>query len=171
MNVFQAETNLPDDFFSEDTSGLMELRSTPAPAAAKLGCVLVTALGVARLPICPASLWHYYTSFSFLAEVFCQPVQRSCLVKVKAWLSSEVLIKTVVRLWVSGTNGLLFPVHQFQWAFSRYWLEIVILWHLAGGFWTQAAGYQPAPQGWLSKHSKTPWDLLPLDFVCNRKWH
>uniref|UniRef100_A0A8B9TXG2 V-type proton ATPase subunit a n=1 Tax=Anas platyrhynchos TaxID=8839 RepID=A0A8B9TXG2_ANAPL len=26
---FQAETNLPDDFFSEDTSGLLELRSTP----------------------------------------------------------------------------------------------------------------------------------------------
>ncbi|KAK2539653.1 Atp6v0a4 [Columba guinea] len=37
QDFFEAETNLPDDFFSEDTSGLLELRSTPAPAAAKLG--------------------------------------------------------------------------------------------------------------------------------------
>uniref|UniRef100_A0A8B9BM75 V-type proton ATPase subunit a n=2 Tax=Anser TaxID=8842 RepID=A0A8B9BM75_9AVES len=36
QDFFEAETNLPDDFFSEDTSGLLELRSTPA-AAAKLG--------------------------------------------------------------------------------------------------------------------------------------
>ncbi|XP_037245768.1 V-type proton ATPase 116 kDa subunit a isoform X4 [Falco rusticolus] len=37
QDFFEAETNLPDDFFSEDTSGLLELRSTPAAAAAKLG--------------------------------------------------------------------------------------------------------------------------------------
>ncbi|XP_057276530.1 V-type proton ATPase 116 kDa subunit a 4 isoform X2 [Pezoporus wallicus] len=36
QDFFEAETNLPDDFFSEDTSGLLELKSTPA-AAAKLG--------------------------------------------------------------------------------------------------------------------------------------
>ncbi|XP_059673228.1 V-type proton ATPase 116 kDa subunit a 4 isoform X2 [Gavia stellata] len=35
QDFFEAETNLPDDFFSEDTSGLLELRSTAA--AAKLG--------------------------------------------------------------------------------------------------------------------------------------
>uniref|UniRef100_A0A8C5IRR0 V-type proton ATPase subunit a n=1 Tax=Junco hyemalis TaxID=40217 RepID=A0A8C5IRR0_JUNHY len=35
QDFFEAETNLPDDFFSEDTSGLLELRSTPAAAAAK----------------------------------------------------------------------------------------------------------------------------------------
>lgn len=52
---FQAETNLPDDFFSEDTSGLLELRSTPA-AAAKLGCVLVTAPSLTRLPTCTTVL-------------------------------------------------------------------------------------------------------------------
>lgn len=52
---FQAETNLPDDFFSEDTSGLLELRSTPA-AAAKLGCVLVTAPSLTRLPTCTTLL-------------------------------------------------------------------------------------------------------------------
>lgn len=55
-NVFQAETNLPDDFFSEDTSGLLELRSTPAAAAAKLGWVLVVASSLARLPTCAALL-------------------------------------------------------------------------------------------------------------------
>uniref|UniRef100_A0A8C0FC67 V-type proton ATPase subunit a n=1 Tax=Bubo bubo TaxID=30461 RepID=A0A8C0FC67_BUBBB len=37
QDFFEAETNLPDDFFSEDTSGLLELRSTSAAAAAKLG--------------------------------------------------------------------------------------------------------------------------------------
>ncbi|XP_049677586.1 V-type proton ATPase 116 kDa subunit a 4 isoform X2 [Accipiter gentilis] len=37
QDFFEAETNLPDDFFSEDTSGLLELRSSPAAAAAKLG--------------------------------------------------------------------------------------------------------------------------------------
>lgn len=55
-DVFQAETNLPDDFFSEDTSGLLELRSTPAAAAAKLGCVLLMAPSLARLPTCTALL-------------------------------------------------------------------------------------------------------------------
>ncbi|KYO36489.1 hypothetical protein Y1Q_0024220 [Alligator mississippiensis] len=37
QDFFETETSLPDDFFSEDTSGLLELRSTPAAAAAKLG--------------------------------------------------------------------------------------------------------------------------------------
>uniref|UniRef100_A0A8C9GCT8 V-type proton ATPase subunit a n=1 Tax=Pavo cristatus TaxID=9049 RepID=A0A8C9GCT8_PAVCR len=37
QDFFEAETNLPDDFFSEDTSGLLELRTTPSAAAAKLG--------------------------------------------------------------------------------------------------------------------------------------
>ncbi|XP_050801558.1 V-type proton ATPase 116 kDa subunit a 4 [Gopherus flavomarginatus] len=37
QDFFETETNLPDDFFNEDTSGLLELRSTPASVAAKLG--------------------------------------------------------------------------------------------------------------------------------------
>ncbi|XP_008169359.2 V-type proton ATPase 116 kDa subunit a 4 isoform X1 [Chrysemys picta bellii] len=37
QDFFETETNLPDDFFNEDTSGLLELRSTPAAVAAKLG--------------------------------------------------------------------------------------------------------------------------------------
>ncbi|XP_006138122.2 V-type proton ATPase 116 kDa subunit a 4 [Pelodiscus sinensis] len=37
QDFFETETNLPDDFFNEDTSGLLELRSTSAAAAAKLG--------------------------------------------------------------------------------------------------------------------------------------
>ncbi|XP_032637830.1 V-type proton ATPase 116 kDa subunit a 4 [Chelonoidis abingdonii] len=37
QDFFETETNLPDDFFNEDTSGLLELRSTPATVAAKLG--------------------------------------------------------------------------------------------------------------------------------------
>lgn len=133
---FQAETNLPDDFFSEDTSGLLELRSTPA-AAAKLGCVLVTAPSLTRLPTCTTLLWHQYTSFSLLAQAACQPLQWSWLIRVKEWLSSEVIIKTMVRIWVSGTKGLLLPGHRFQWALSRYWLKIIFLWLLMFGFWTQ----------------------------------
>ncbi|XP_039218235.1 V-type proton ATPase 116 kDa subunit a isoform X2 [Crotalus tigris] len=39
QDFFETETNLPDDFFSEDTSGLLELRSTPAAVAAKLGFI------------------------------------------------------------------------------------------------------------------------------------
>lgn len=35
----QTETNLPDDFFTEDTSGLLELRALPAYMAGKLGLV------------------------------------------------------------------------------------------------------------------------------------
>uniref|UniRef100_F6SXF7 V-type proton ATPase subunit a n=1 Tax=Monodelphis domestica TaxID=13616 RepID=F6SXF7_MONDO len=35
--TFQTETNLTDDFFSEDTSGLLELRSVPSAVAGKLG--------------------------------------------------------------------------------------------------------------------------------------
>ncbi|XP_077195919.1 V-type proton ATPase 116 kDa subunit a 4 isoform X2 [Paroedura picta] len=38
-DFFETETNLPDDFFNEDTSGLLELRSTPAAVAAKLGFI------------------------------------------------------------------------------------------------------------------------------------
>ncbi|KAG8138273.1 hypothetical protein E2320_004175 [Naja naja] len=38
QDFFETETNLPDDFFNEDTSGLLELRSTPA-VAAKLGFI------------------------------------------------------------------------------------------------------------------------------------
>ncbi|KAM9388409.1 V-type proton ATPase 116 kDa subunit a 4 [Phaethornis superciliosus] len=36
-DFFEAETNLPDDFFSEDASGLLELKTTTSAAAAKLG--------------------------------------------------------------------------------------------------------------------------------------
>lgn len=36
---FQTETNLADDFFTEDTSGLLELRTTPAYVTGKLGLV------------------------------------------------------------------------------------------------------------------------------------
>nr|XP_020656087.1 V-type proton ATPase 116 kDa subunit a [Pogona vitticeps] len=39
QDFFETETNLPDDFFNEDTSGLLELRSTPAAVAAKLGFI------------------------------------------------------------------------------------------------------------------------------------
>nr|XP_056701765.1 V-type proton ATPase 116 kDa subunit a 4 [Euleptes europaea] len=39
QDFFERETNLPDDFFNEDTSGLLELRSTPAAVAAKLGFI------------------------------------------------------------------------------------------------------------------------------------
>ncbi|XP_060635689.2 V-type proton ATPase 116 kDa subunit a 4 isoform X2 [Anolis sagrei] len=39
QDFFETETNLPDDFFNEDTSGLLELKSTPAAAAAKLGFI------------------------------------------------------------------------------------------------------------------------------------
>ncbi|XP_074863497.1 V-type proton ATPase 116 kDa subunit a 4 isoform X2 [Carettochelys insculpta] len=39
QDFFETETNLSDDFFSEDTSGLLELRSTSAGAAAKLGFI------------------------------------------------------------------------------------------------------------------------------------
>ncbi|KAM6436122.1 V-type proton ATPase 116 kDa subunit a 4 [Liasis olivaceus] len=39
QDFFETETNLPDDFFNEDTSGLLELRSTPAAIAAKLGFI------------------------------------------------------------------------------------------------------------------------------------
>lgn len=35
--------------------------------------------------------------------------------------------QNMVRLWVSGTNGLLLPGHQFQWSLSRDWLKIAIL--------------------------------------------
>ncbi|EMP23989.1 hypothetical protein UY3_18932 [Chelonia mydas] len=41
QDFFETETNLPDDFFNEDTSGLLELRSTPTAVAAKLGVVHV----------------------------------------------------------------------------------------------------------------------------------
>ncbi|XP_067392438.1 V-type proton ATPase 116 kDa subunit a 4 [Emydura macquarii macquarii] len=37
QDFFETETNLSDDFFNEDTSGLLELRSTSAAVAAKLG--------------------------------------------------------------------------------------------------------------------------------------
>lgn len=36
---FQTETSLADDFFTEDTSGLLELRATPAYVTGKLGLV------------------------------------------------------------------------------------------------------------------------------------
>ncbi|XP_044297064.1 V-type proton ATPase 116 kDa subunit a isoform X2 [Varanus komodoensis] len=39
QDFFETETNLPDDFFNEDTSGLLELRSSPAAVAAKLGFI------------------------------------------------------------------------------------------------------------------------------------
>lgn len=44
--VFQTETNLADDFFVEDTSGLLELRAIPAFMTGKLGLVSVHALRV-----------------------------------------------------------------------------------------------------------------------------
>ncbi|XP_056655723.1 V-type proton ATPase 116 kDa subunit a 4 [Monodelphis domestica] len=37
QDFFETETNLTDDFFSEDTSGLLELRSVPSAVAGKLG--------------------------------------------------------------------------------------------------------------------------------------
>lgn len=72
-------------------------------------------------------------SFSFLAEGAHQPPLHSCFMKIREWLSSEIIIKIMVRLWISGTNGLLLPGHQFLWSLSRYWFKVAILRDLTHG--------------------------------------
>lgn len=87
---------------------------------------------------------------SFSAEGAQQPPLHSFFMKIRDWLSSKVTIKTMVRLWLSGTNGLLLPGHQFQWCLRRHWVKIGVLRHLTHDFWTQ-----PGPHGWMSNHRKS----------------
>lgn len=79
-------------------------------------------------------VWHCCdtgtASFSFLAESAHQPPLQIYSMKIREGLSSKIIIKTVVRLQVGGTNGILLPGHQFQWSLNRYWLKTSVLRHL-----------------------------------------
>ncbi|XP_038609414.1 V-type proton ATPase 116 kDa subunit a isoform X1 [Tachyglossus aculeatus] len=57
QDFFETETNLTDDFFNEDTSGLLELRSSPAAVAAKLGFT-AGVIQRERLPPFERLLWR-----------------------------------------------------------------------------------------------------------------
>lgn len=57
QDFFETETNLPDDFFTEDTSGLLELRAMPAYMTGKLGFT-AGVINRERMPSFERLLWR-----------------------------------------------------------------------------------------------------------------
>ncbi|KAM6202244.1 V-type proton ATPase 116 kDa subunit a 4 [Rhynchocyon petersi] len=85
QDFFETETNLADDFFTEDTSGLLELRVTPTAATGKLG---FTAGVVARerMAAFERLLWrvcrgNIYLKFSEMAVPLEDPVTKEDIKK------------------------------------------------------------------------------------------
>ncbi|XP_029455627.1 V-type proton ATPase 116 kDa subunit a [Rhinatrema bivittatum] len=81
QDFFEAEANLPDDFFNEDTTGLLELRTVPSAAAAgKLGFT-AGVIGRERMPSFERLLWrvcrgNIYLKYSELDTVLEDPITK-----------------------------------------------------------------------------------------------
>ncbi|CAI9534139.1 unnamed protein product [Staurois parvus] len=81
QDFFEAEANLPDDFFNEDTSSLLELRTIPTPAAAgKLGFT-AGVIGRERMAAFERLLWrvcrgNIYLKYSELDTTLEDPVTK-----------------------------------------------------------------------------------------------
>ncbi|XP_063785317.1 V-type proton ATPase 116 kDa subunit a 4 [Pseudophryne corroboree] len=81
QDFFEAEANLPDDFFSEDTSSLLELRTVPSAAAAgKLGYT-AGVIGRERMASFERLLWrvcrgNIYVKYSELDTTLEDPVTK-----------------------------------------------------------------------------------------------
>ncbi|XP_053574917.1 V-type proton ATPase 116 kDa subunit a 4 [Bombina bombina] len=81
QDFFEAEGNLPDDFFTEDTSSLLELRTVPSAAAAgKLGFT-AGVIGRERMSAFERLLWrvcrgNIYLKYSELETTLEDPVTR-----------------------------------------------------------------------------------------------
>ncbi|EPQ13164.1 V-type proton ATPase 116 kDa subunit a isoform 4 [Myotis brandtii] len=89
QDFFETETNLPDDFFTEDTSGLLELRAMPAYMAGKLGFT-AGVINRERMASFERLLWrvcrgNIYLKFSEMDTVLEDPVTAvaACLVMAK----------------------------------------------------------------------------------------
>ncbi|CAH2276512.1 V-type proton ATPase 116 kDa subunit a isoform X1 [Pelobates cultripes] len=82
QDFFEAEANLPDDFFSEDTSSLLELRTVPSAAAAgKLGFT-AGVIGRERMATFERLLWrvcrgNIYLKYSELDTTLEDPVTKT----------------------------------------------------------------------------------------------
>nr|XP_033808872.1 V-type proton ATPase 116 kDa subunit a isoform X2 [Geotrypetes seraphini] len=81
QDFFEAEANLPDDFFNEDTTGLLELRTVPSAAAAgKLGFT-AGVIGRERMASFERLLWrvcrgNIYLKYSELDTVLEDPITK-----------------------------------------------------------------------------------------------
>nr|KAF6319170.1 ATPase H+ transporting V0 subunit a4 [Myotis myotis] len=80
QDFFETETNLPDDFFTEDTSGLLELRAMPAYMAGKLGFT-AGVINRERMASFERLLWrvcrgNIYLKFSEMDTVLEDPVTK-----------------------------------------------------------------------------------------------
>ncbi|MEE6477922.1 hypothetical protein FKM82_011671, partial [Ascaphus truei] len=81
QDFFEAEANLPDDFFNEDTSSLLELRTVPSAAAAgKLGFT-AGVIGRERMAMFERMLWrvcrgNIYLKYSELEAELEDPVTK-----------------------------------------------------------------------------------------------
>uniref|UniRef100_A0A8D1SRM6 V-type proton ATPase subunit a n=1 Tax=Sus scrofa TaxID=9823 RepID=A0A8D1SRM6_PIG len=80
QDFFETETNLTDDFFLEDTSGLLELRPTPAHMSGKLGFT-AGVIHRERMASFEKLLWrvcrgNIYLKFSEMDTVLEDPVTR-----------------------------------------------------------------------------------------------
>nr|KAF6417865.1 ATPase H+ transporting V0 subunit a4 [Rousettus aegyptiacus] len=80
QDFFETETNLPDDFFTEDTSGLLELRALPAYMAGKLGFT-AGVVNRERMASFERLLWrvcrgNIYLKFSEMDTVLEDPVTK-----------------------------------------------------------------------------------------------
>ncbi|XP_030070579.1 V-type proton ATPase 116 kDa subunit a 4 [Microcaecilia unicolor] len=81
QDFFETEANLPDDFFNEDTTGLLELRTAPSAAAAgKLGFT-AGVIGRERMASFERLLWrvcrgNIYVKYSELDTVLEDPVTK-----------------------------------------------------------------------------------------------
>uniref|UniRef100_A0A8C5PZD4 V-type proton ATPase subunit a n=1 Tax=Leptobrachium leishanense TaxID=445787 RepID=A0A8C5PZD4_9ANUR len=82
QDFFEAEANLPDDFFNEDTSSLLELRTVPSAAAAgKLGFT-AGVIGRERMATFERMLWrvcrgNIYLKYSELDTTLEHPVTKT----------------------------------------------------------------------------------------------
>ncbi|XP_039716520.1 V-type proton ATPase 116 kDa subunit a 4 isoform X1 [Pteropus medius] len=80
QDFFETETSLPDDFFTEDTSGLLELRALPAHMAGKLGFT-AGVVNRERMASFERLLWrvcrgNIYLKFSEMDTVLEDPVTK-----------------------------------------------------------------------------------------------
>ncbi|XP_032954708.1 V-type proton ATPase 116 kDa subunit a 4 isoform X2 [Rhinolophus ferrumequinum] len=80
QDFFETETNLPDDFFTEDTSGLLELRAMPAYMTGKLGFT-AGVINRERMASFERLLWrvcrgNIYLKFSEMDTVLEDPVTK-----------------------------------------------------------------------------------------------
>ncbi|ELK13816.1 V-type proton ATPase 116 kDa subunit a isoform 4 [Pteropus alecto] len=108
QDFFETETSLPDDFFTEDTSGLLELRALPAYMAGKLGFT-AGVVNRERMASFERLLWrvcrgNIYLKFSEMDTVLEDPVTVGISGCRKLSLKRPVTLTTEV--WVSHTQSL-----------------------------------------------------------------